>query len=86
MRSLRSRLLPGGLIGLLAAAVALSPPLAPNRVASAAPPPAQLPPELACVPHDAALFVHAEAGAIWTGDLAKSFRETNPAPRRSRTS
>ncbi|QJW92693.1 DUF1559 family PulG-like putative transporter [Frigoriglobus tundricola] len=38
---------------------------------------APLPAELRYVPADAALFLHADAHALWTGELAKSFRTAN---------
>jgi hypothetical protein len=75
---LRSWLLPGGLLGLLAALVA-APPATPGR-ADAAPPAASLPAELAYVPPDAAFFVHADAAAIWTSHLLKTFRDAEKKP------
>lgn len=81
-RSFRPRwgFLPGGLLGLLAATVAVAGPFRPEPapaqptavqpVRAAAP----LPTELQYVPADSALFLHADAAGIWNSDLAKSFR------------
>jgi hypothetical protein len=72
----RWRFLPGGLLGLLAATVAVAgpfrpqPPATPQPALAAAP----LPAELQYVPHDAAVFVRADAAGIWNSDLAKTFR------------
>ena len=70
-----SRFLMGGLLGLLVAAVAVG---VPSGAEQPAAPPAKaeapLPTALTFVPHDAAFFLHADAAAIWTSDLAKTFR------------
>jgi hypothetical protein len=75
---LQSRFLQGGLLGFLAAAVAVAGPLHPEQPGADQPTPvraaAQLPTELQYVPADAAFFLHADAAGIWTSDLAKSFR------------
>ena len=73
------RFLPSGALGLLVAAVAVGLPraAAPAPVA-AQPVPARadapLPTALTFVPHDAALFLYADAATIWSSDLAKTFR------------
>jgi hypothetical protein len=74
----RSRLLQGGLLALLAAAVAAVGPFDPGPSHAAPPAPARadapLPTALQYVPHDAALFLHADAAGVWTSELIKSFR------------
>lgn len=76
-RRLRSWVLPSGLLGLLVAALAVINPVAPERATAA--PPAPLPTELQYVPHDSALFLHADVAAVWTSDLLKTFREADKA-------
>ncbi len=71
----RSRFLLGGLSGLLVAIVAIGP----FDSATAQPPATALradvlPTELQYVPADAALFLHADAAAIWNHEVTKSFR------------
>lgn len=77
----RSRALQGGIIGLLAAAVAVVGPFPAEPIATAEPIPvradAPLPTELQYVPHDAAFFVHADTATIWNSELAKSFRNAD---------
>ena len=77
-----SRFLHGGLLGLLAAAVAVAGPFRPDRPAAAQPAraAAPLPTELQYVPADAAFFLRADAAGIWTSDLAKSFRAADKTP------
>jgi len=78
-RSSLAYLVSGWALVLLAGVVATQPssPVAaqPSAVRADAPVPA----ELRYVPSDAALFVHADAHALWAGDLAQSFRTTNKA-------
>ena len=78
---LRSRFLLTGLLGLLVAAVAVGDPFAAEPPAAPTPAKADapLPTALTFVPHDAALFVHADAAALWTSDLAKTFRTADKA-------
>jgi hypothetical protein len=64
------------LLGLLVAAAAVGDPPAARPVPVRAEPP--LPSGLAYVPHDAALFVYADAAAIWASDLTKAFRAVDP--------
>jgi hypothetical protein len=69
-------------LGLLAAAVAVGLPR-PADVPPAAQPAradAPLPTALTFVPHDAALFLHADVAAIWNSDLLKTFRTAEPTP------
>jgi hypothetical protein len=73
----RTRFLAGGVLGLLAAAVAVAGPFgsappqpAPQPVRADAP----VPTALQYVPHDAAFFVYADVVGIWTSDLVKTFR------------
>jgi hypothetical protein len=61
----------------LAAVVAVGPSETIQTVRAAAPPAAPLPPELRYVPADAAFFVHADAAAIWTHEVTKSFRDAD---------
>ena len=69
----RSRLFRGSLLfGLLAVAAGLI--LMPSGQTVAAQPAAAIPAELRYVPADAALFLHADAAKIWSGDLGKSLR------------
>ncbi len=78
-----SRFLHGGLLGLLAAAVAVAGPFHPDSPAAAQPAPARaaaLPTELQFVPTDAAFFLRADAAGIWTSNLAKSFRAADKTP------
>src|SRR5689334_7322659 len=63
----------GAFLGLLVAVVAATGPLTPPQPVSAQPA-VQLPLELRYVPHDAALFLYADAAAIWSHDTTKSFR------------
>ncbi|QJW92694.1 DUF1559 family PulG-like putative transporter [Frigoriglobus tundricola] len=74
-RSSWSYLVSGCVLVLLGGAVASQPggPVPPAPVRADAP----LPAELRYVPHDAGLFLHADAHALWTGELAKSFRTAN---------
>ena len=64
----------GAALGLLVAVVAATGPLASPQPVSAQPPAAQLPTELRYVPHDAALFLYADAAAVWSHETTKSFR------------
>jgi prepilin-type processing-associated H-X9-DG protein len=72
--------LKSGLLGLLVAAVVVSVPFGGEQSTAAQPATqpvradAPLPTELTFVPHDAALFLYADAAALWTSDLAKTFR------------
>ncbi len=63
----------GALLGLLVAALATTP-FAPTRLVTAQPPATPLPIELRYVPHDAAVFLYADAAKIWSHDATKSFR------------
>lgn len=69
----RWRAAQGALLGVLVAVVAATGPLSQPQPVSAQPA-AQLPTELRYVPHDAALFLYADAAAIWSHDATKSFR------------
>jgi hypothetical protein len=66
-------LLSGVSLALLAATLTILNPVAPEH-ATAAPPAAPLPAEFQYVPHDAAIFLHADVASVWTSDLAKTFR------------
>src|ERR1700709_1583481 len=74
-RSLQSRCRApqDALLGVLVAAIAVTGSVAPPQPVSAQPA-AQLPTELRYVPHDAALFLYADASKIWSHDVTKSFR------------
>ena len=74
----RSRLLRAApLLGLLAA-VAAGSMLIPSDRAATAQPAGPLPVELQCVPADAAVFVHADAAALWGGEFGKAVRAADP--------
>ncbi len=79
MPTLHRRLISGASLGVLAAVVGLAIPGSPEQLA-AAPPAVALPPELACVPADAALFLHVDVAAIWNSDLLKTLREAEKKP------
>ncbi|MCI0702958.1 MAG: DUF1559 domain-containing protein [Planctomycetia bacterium] len=70
----RSRFAACGLLVMLAAVVAAVGPFTPPQSVVAQPNAPQIPTELKYVPTDAALFVYADAAAIWKSDLAKTLR------------
>jgi Protein of unknown function (DUF1559) len=68
----------GGILGLAAWAALVAVPL-PGEVPAAAQPPAggELPVELRYVPADAALFVHADAAALWASPIFQAVRKAD---------
>ncbi len=79
-RSSLAYLVSGWTLAALLAGMVLAPPSGPVAAQpSAVRTDAPVPAELRYVPPDAALFLHADAHALWAGALAQSFRTANKA-------